>query len=103
MIELHVRWAEFHTILAALRFYQHHRQYDPAQRSAWTETIATNSGASRFTRCFRHRRTLPASEHQHHRVRHARLTDGQTVGRFCPLLYGAAHSFQARYRIRPHF
>jgi hypothetical protein len=44
MIELHVRWAEFHTILAALRVYQEHRQYDPAQRSAWIETIVTNSG-----------------------------------------------------------
>jgi hypothetical protein len=24
--------------------YQEHRQYDPAQRSAWIETIATNCG-----------------------------------------------------------
>jgi hypothetical protein len=44
MIELHVEEPEFHTILAALRFYQEHRQYDPAQRSAWIETIATNCG-----------------------------------------------------------
>jgi hypothetical protein len=44
MLELHVRESEFHTILAALRFYQEHRQYDPAQRTAWIETIATNWG-----------------------------------------------------------
>lgn len=44
MLELHVSWPEFHTILAALRFYQEHRQDDPAQRSAWIDTLATNSG-----------------------------------------------------------
>jgi hypothetical protein len=44
MIKLHVNEPEFHTILAALRFYQEHRQYDSAQRSAWIEAIATNSG-----------------------------------------------------------
>jgi hypothetical protein len=35
---------EFHTIVAALRVFQEHRQYDPARRSAWIESIATNSG-----------------------------------------------------------
>jgi len=44
MIELHVHGPEFHTILAALRFYREHRQYGPIHRSAWIETIATNSG-----------------------------------------------------------
>lgn len=44
MLEIHIREREFHTILAALRFYLEHRQDDPAQRSAWIETIATNWG-----------------------------------------------------------
>jgi hypothetical protein len=46
MMELQVNEREFHTILAALRFYQEHRQYDPAQRSAWIKTLATNCGGS---------------------------------------------------------
>jgi hypothetical protein len=44
MLELHGSSPEFHTILAALRFYQEHRQDEPAQRSAWIDSLATNSG-----------------------------------------------------------
>jgi hypothetical protein len=33
---------EFHTILAALRFYQKHDQGDPEQREEWINRLATN-------------------------------------------------------------
>ena len=45
MLTLEVSDREFHTILAALRFYQEHGQADPRNRSAWIDGIATNGGA----------------------------------------------------------
>ena len=43
MIHLQVSEAEFHTILAALRFYQQQGQGDPANRSDAIHELATNA------------------------------------------------------------
>ena len=44
MLTLEVSDREFHTMLAALRFYREHGQADPRNRSAWIDDIATNGG-----------------------------------------------------------
>jgi hypothetical protein len=43
-MNLHVTPQEFHTLLAALRFYQAYRQCGSAELSAWIEEIASNGG-----------------------------------------------------------
>jgi hypothetical protein len=45
MYVLRVDEEEFHTVLAALRYYQERGQGDPFNRSARIHEIATNSGA----------------------------------------------------------
>lgn len=45
MLTLQVSEQEFHTILAALRFYQEHSRGDPRNCSAWIDDSATNGGA----------------------------------------------------------
>ena len=44
MMTLHVTDTEFHTILAALRYYQAHGQGDALNRPAWVHDLATNGG-----------------------------------------------------------
>ncbi len=44
MFTFQVSEQEFHTILAALRYYQERGQGDPQNRSAWIDDIATNGG-----------------------------------------------------------
>jgi len=44
MIQLRVTEQEFHSILAALRFYQECGQTGPANRSYWIHELATNAG-----------------------------------------------------------
>jgi hypothetical protein len=45
MIVLRVTNQEFHTVLAALRYYQAHGQGDPSNRAEWVQDIASNGGA----------------------------------------------------------
>lgn len=40
----HITDQQFHTIIAALRFYQQMGQGDPDNRSDWIHELATNSG-----------------------------------------------------------
>lgn len=44
VVTVKVSDVEFHTILAALRYYQEHDQTNPAHRSEWIEDLATNGG-----------------------------------------------------------
>src|SRR5690242_1415530 len=43
-VSLDVSEQEFHTILAALRFYEERGQGEPANRSNWIHDLATNGG-----------------------------------------------------------
>ena len=44
MTVIHVTDKEFHTILAALRYYQSHGQGDGYNRAPWIQEIASNAG-----------------------------------------------------------
>lgn len=43
-VTLRVSPREFHTIIAALRYFQEHGQCEPINRSAWIEDLASNLG-----------------------------------------------------------